>query len=88
VNVVHHSPLAHDDDDMGPLAVPDLPTIKLDEDEALERCTTGSFHAPSVLDELDAGGAPPLSLALYSPAVISQYLFPRLYVQHCAGRRH
>ena len=70
VTVVHHAPLGQDDDDMGPLAVPDLPTIKLDEDEALERCPTGSFHAPSVLDELDAGGASFLSLYPCIPPLI------------------
>jgi len=57
VTVVHHAPLAEDEDDLGPLGLPDAPAMKVDEAEVLERCS-GSFHAPSVLDELDAGGVP------------------------------
>ena len=69
VTVVHHAPLTEDEDDLGPLGLPDAPAMKVDEAEILERCA-GSFHAPSVLDELDAGGAPDF----YPPILISYRL--------------
>ena len=75
--VVHHAPLTEDDDDL----VPDAPTIKVDEEGGLERCTVGSFHAPSVLDELDAGGALPLSPSPHAEAHAGEAAF-RAFEHH------